>query len=343
MRGIKLSLLLIFIMFCLSALTYADVIKKVDTDGDGIPDTYVISGEIKPSSAQKPKTSTRININTATQTQLRSLPGIGPKKAQAIIDGRPYHSIKDLIKSKRIGHKIFNKIKNYITVGESTTPISQKPEPAGKININTASQTQLETLRRIGPVTAKAIIAGRPYTDTEAIIDISGVSPAIYKKIKKFITVGKSTTSEISSSFPVMSTSFSIEKIFPAFCTKVFDGDTIVVRDAGSSSRKVRLVGIDTPEVKHGRNRAQPGAYAAKGFTKSRCLHKTIYLSIDRKDPTDKYNRTLALIYLNREDAQKGEYYSLNAMLLRGGYAKILYIPPSEFNPYSWATKPERK
>lgn len=128
-------------------------------------------------------------------------------------------------------------------------------------------------------------------------------------------------------------------KIYEAYCTKVFDGDTIIVRDTGSSSRKVRLVGIDTPEVKRGKKKAQPGAYAAKSFTKAACLGKTVYLDIDDKKLKDKYGRTLALVYLDQVSAQKGEYYSLNAELLRGGYAKILYIPPSEFNPYSWIKK----
>ena len=133
-------------------------------------------------------------------------------------------------------------------------------------------------------------------------------------------------------------------KIYEAYCTKVYDGDTIRVSMRKTSSDgitckalvKVRLVGIDTPEVKHGKKRAQPGAYVAKNFTKAACLGKTIYLDIDDKDPKDKYGRTLALVYLTQEAAQKGEYYSLNAMLLRAGHARILHIPPSEFNPYKW-------
>ena len=44
------------------------------------------------------------------------LPDIGPVKAQAIIDGRPYTKIEDVMKVKGIKQGIFNKIKDWITV-----------------------------------------------------------------------------------------------------------------------------------------------------------------------------------------------------------------------------------
>lgn len=58
----------------------------------------------------------KVNINTATKDQLIALPGIGPAKAQAIIDGRPYKTIEDVMKVKGIKQRLFNKIKDYITV-----------------------------------------------------------------------------------------------------------------------------------------------------------------------------------------------------------------------------------
>ena len=57
-----------------------------------------------------------ININTATKEQLDSLPGIGDSKAQAIIAGRPYAKIEDIMKVKGIKQGAFDKIKDRVTV-----------------------------------------------------------------------------------------------------------------------------------------------------------------------------------------------------------------------------------
>lgn len=62
-----------------------------------------------------------ININTANADELDSLPGIGAKKAQAIIDYREntgtFKSITDIKNVTGIGDGIFEQIKDLITVG----------------------------------------------------------------------------------------------------------------------------------------------------------------------------------------------------------------------------------
>jgi competence ComEA-like helix-hairpin-helix protein len=55
---------------------------------------------------------TKININTATLSELDGLAGIGPKYAQGIVDGRPYSSVEDLARVKGIGPKTLQKIKD---------------------------------------------------------------------------------------------------------------------------------------------------------------------------------------------------------------------------------------
>jgi len=57
-----------------------------------------------------------VNINTANKEQIEMLPGIGPVKAQAIIDGRPYNTKEDIMKVKGIKQGTFDKIKDSITV-----------------------------------------------------------------------------------------------------------------------------------------------------------------------------------------------------------------------------------
>ncbi|MGZ3693830.1 MAG: ComEA family DNA-binding protein, partial [Bdellovibrionota bacterium] len=59
--------------------------------------------------------SGRININSATLEEIESLPGIGPKKAAAIIQARPFNSPEDVMKVKGIKARTFAKIKDSIT------------------------------------------------------------------------------------------------------------------------------------------------------------------------------------------------------------------------------------
>lgn len=63
----------------------------------------------------------KININTASSTELQKLPRIGEKVAQRIIDFREKHGkfkkIEELMKVKGIGEKMFDNLKDLIAVG----------------------------------------------------------------------------------------------------------------------------------------------------------------------------------------------------------------------------------
>lgn len=58
----------------------------------------------------------RVNINTASKSQLESLYGIGPVYAQKVIDNRPYSSVEELLMKKVITQKIYEKNKDLLTV-----------------------------------------------------------------------------------------------------------------------------------------------------------------------------------------------------------------------------------
>jgi len=62
------------------------------------------------------------------------------------------------------------------------------------VNINTASQAELETLQGIGPAKAKAIIDYRKkkgsFKSVDDLQNVSGIGPATVQKLRKDITIG---------------------------------------------------------------------------------------------------------------------------------------------------------
>ena len=67
------------------------------------------------------------------------------------------------------------------------TPAAQ----AGLVDINSASQADLQTLSGIGPARAKAIVAGRPYNGKDDLVKKNVIPSNVYEGIKDKIIAKK--------------------------------------------------------------------------------------------------------------------------------------------------------
>lgn len=134
------------------------------------------------------------------------------------------------------------------------------------------------------------------------------------------------------------------------FVSKVVDGDTLVLSDG----RKIRLIGVDTPEVHESEKLIRDAQRTKKdistikelgmrssAFTKSLVDQKEVEIEYDlinyKNGNKDKYGRTLAYVYFDCDKAP-GEYKKyldfykkewkpgklmLNRLLLQCGYASV--------------------
>ena len=81
--------------------------------------------------------------------------------------------------------------------GQPAPAFTTQPPPAslpGPIDLNSASQSQLESLPGIGPVIAGRIVAYRqangPFLNVEDLLGVTGIGPSILEKIEGLVTVG---------------------------------------------------------------------------------------------------------------------------------------------------------
>ena len=103
----------------------------------------------------------------------------------------------------------------------------------------------------------------------------------------------------------------------PVAVSRVIDGDTLELHDG----RRVRLIGVDTPEIGYRGKRSEPYAQAAR-----RRLQEMVApggLRLQRgQEPEDRYGRTLGHLFT-------AEGQNVEAQLLREGLGFALAVPPN--------------
>jgi len=131
----------------------------------------------------------KINVNAASKSKLDQLYGIGPAKARAIINARPYRSVDELTRAKGIGDVTLSRIRDYISVGSGGyDKPAEETSSSGKININSAPAYKLKSLPGIGKVLSKRIVNARPFNSIHGIKDVRGIGPKTFEDIRRKIT-----------------------------------------------------------------------------------------------------------------------------------------------------------
>jgi micrococcal nuclease len=97
----------------------------------------------------------------------------------------------------------------------------------------------------------------------------------------------------------------------------VVDGDTI---DVALDGRRVRYIGINTPETKHPEKGVEPFGPEAAEANRRLVEGQTVLLELDVQ-PWDRYQRLLAYVYVGAT--------MINAELVRQGYAQVATFPPN--------------
>lgn len=101
----------------------------------------------------------------------------------------------------------------------------------------------------------------------------------------------------------------------------VIDGDTITLLD----KRKVRYIGIDTPETKHPIKGVECFGYEASAKNKDLVMGKTIRMKKDVSD-VDRYGRLLRYVWIDATESARMIF--VNEYLVAEGYASASTFPP---------------
>lgn len=99
----------------------------------------------------------------------------------------------------------------------------------------------------------------------------------------------------------------------------VYDGDTVVLEDG----RKIRFLGINTPEVQHRDKLADAGGDEAKRWLIDKLKNTKVRLEVG-VEKTDKYGRTLAHLFTENKQ-------HINLQLVTAGLATVSIYPPELF------------
>jgi competence ComEA-like helix-hairpin-helix protein len=130
----------------------------------------------------------QIDVDRAPVGEVARLPKVGPRLAKTIVADRqahgPFGSLGGLDRVAGIGPGLLKTIGPHVVFSGRGAQMAPAP-----LNINSASQAELDALPGIGPAKASAIIRYREehgsFSTVEALAGVPGIKPAVLSRLRE--------------------------------------------------------------------------------------------------------------------------------------------------------------
>jgi len=112
--------------FCgLGALPFATSLAQAPSATKTMPPPGHPTGAPPPATSAPPAKQ-RVDINSASRAELKTLPGIGDAEAKKIIAGRPWLTKIDLVTRNVLPEGVYHALRDQIIAKQSGLPVSRK-------------------------------------------------------------------------------------------------------------------------------------------------------------------------------------------------------------------------
>jgi competence protein ComEA len=158
----------------------------------------------------------RIDLNQADRAELLQLPGVGEHLAQRIEAYRrehgAFHHLNELTQVQGVGPSTLEKLRSWVRI-DSETSETANTVPGRKdtrkavgtkeatlttpIDVNRATEAELQRLPGIGPKRAQQIVAERaktPFRSVEELRRVTGIGPKTLDRLRPYVLVQSAAT-----------------------------------------------------------------------------------------------------------------------------------------------------
>jgi competence protein ComEA len=178
----------------------------------------------RPAEREAPSAAYRIDLNSASKAELLQMPGVGESLAERIDSYRrqngAFRQVDEITRIHGVGPATLERLRPWVQVTGDSTPISrvpsgdataqdrtpQKKAPSasssipgtkkiaslrGRINVNCASEEELQRLPGIGLKMAQRIVAERlkkPFSSVDDLRRVHGIGAKTLERLRPFIT-----------------------------------------------------------------------------------------------------------------------------------------------------------